>query len=347
VEAWRRLAEAKQQQLDVERQLQASQEKCRNLENLVSHLQERCVVLEQQRDRAREVVRAELQEELEIARVYREEAETMLSHARRTREDAHDLRLDAERNVLREQAAVDEAEAVSAPDEMERVPAPVSTTDLAGLPPIEQVRAVLDAAGEQLAAQDQELNDLRDMVRGTAAEDPGIQTLPGATTFLPTDKPVVRGESADNTKTAAQGRSFPAAEVRRIHSPRWRRWSRPGVSTSAAVLSPVCGALVSAVATSGFAAGVWAEPGPAVWELVLYAVLLLIFTLVVVIVQVSWVDTPTEDVRATVWDYANFMVVNVPMLIGIWALWPPAPTSGFWSWYAKLGRYIADFTGLL
>lgn len=156
-----RLDDARLLQIDALQKLAASERRREKLEDMVSVLQERCTVLEVERDRAREDVRAELENELQISREYRRQADEKLEHARRAEEKAYQLRLAAEQQVARERTAlnhIDEETADGAPDSQAAGPSNL------GLPPLEQIHDVLQAAQEQLEAQDDELDDLEELI---------------------------------------------------------------------------------------------------------------------------------------------------------------------------------------
>jgi hypothetical protein len=156
-----RLDDARMRQIEALEKLAASERRRAQLEDMVSVLQERCTVLEAERERAREDIRAELERELRISREYRRQADDKLEHARRAEEKAYQLRLAAEDQVSRERLAlnrVDDTATDSTPD-----PSTSGLDDL-GLPPLEQIRDVLQAAQEQLEAQDDELDDLEDLI---------------------------------------------------------------------------------------------------------------------------------------------------------------------------------------
>ncbi|MGW6617277.1 hypothetical protein ACWGA0_27980 [Streptomyces erythrochromogenes] len=161
VKALLRLDDARMRQIEALEKLAASERRRAQLEDMVSVLQERCTVLEVERDRAREDVRAELESELQISREYRRQADEKLEHARRAEEKAYQLRLAAEEQVSRERLAVnsiDDGAGDSAPEPSAAGP------DHLGLPPLEQIRDVLQAAQEQLEAQDDELDDLEELI---------------------------------------------------------------------------------------------------------------------------------------------------------------------------------------
>ncbi|MEV6735213.1 MULTISPECIES: hypothetical protein [unclassified Streptomyces] len=166
-----RLDEARLRQIEALEKLAASERRRAQLEDMVSVLQERCTVLEVERDRAREDVRAELESELQISREYRRQADEKLEHARRAEEKAYQLRLAAEQQVARERTAlnhIDEETTDSAPN-----PSATKPEDL-GLPALEQIRDVLQAAQEQLEVQDDELDDLEELI----GLDPAPQDAP-------------------------------------------------------------------------------------------------------------------------------------------------------------------------
>ncbi|MFD3329614.1 hypothetical protein [Streptomyces sp. NPDC058701] len=167
-----RLDDARMRQIEALEKLAASERRRAQLEDMVSVLQERCTVLEVERDRAREDVRAELESELQVSREYRRQADEKLEHARRAEEKAYQLRLAAEQQVARERLAVnriDEETTHGAPE------LSAAGLDDLGLPPLEQIRDVLQAAQEQLEAQDDELDDLEDLIGlDPAPQDPGL-----------------------------------------------------------------------------------------------------------------------------------------------------------------------------
>ncbi|WP_327267145.1 tropomyosin (plasmid) [Streptomyces sp. NBC_01232] len=152
-----RLDDARLRQIEAMQKLAASERRRLQLEDMVSVLQERCTLLTSERDRAREDSRADFERELQMSLEYRLQADEKLDHARRAEEKAYLLRRAAEQQVLRAQLALRRiGETVTdlpagalgiGPDELD-------------LPPLDQIHDVLQAAQEQLDAQDSELSDL-------------------------------------------------------------------------------------------------------------------------------------------------------------------------------------------
>ncbi|MET9856926.1 hypothetical protein ABZY57_28835 [Streptomyces sp. NPDC006450] len=171
-----RLDDARMRQIEALEKLASSERRRVQLENMVSVLQERCTVLEVERDRAREDVRAELESELQISREYRRQADEKLEHARRAEEKAYQLRLAAEQQVARERLAVNRMDEQTTDDTPE--PSSAGPDDL-GLPPLEQIRDVLQAAQEQLDVQDDELDDLEDLIGLDHSPEDAVRTAPG------------------------------------------------------------------------------------------------------------------------------------------------------------------------
>lgn len=161
-EAWLRLDDARQRQIDAMQKLAASERRREKLEDMVSVLEERCILLEGERDRAREDAQAELQHELQMSTEYRRQADQKLDHARRAEVRAYQLRLAAERQVTIERIALRQLD----PDITPGIP-PLSGNSVAqelDLPPLDQIHELLNAVQEQLDAQDDELNDLDDQI---------------------------------------------------------------------------------------------------------------------------------------------------------------------------------------
>ncbi|MFD3757970.1 hypothetical protein [Streptomyces sp. NPDC058622] len=200
-----RLDDARLRQIEALEKLASSERRRAQLEDMVSVLQERCTVLEVERDRAREDVRAELESELQISREYRLQADEKLEHARRAEEKAYQLRLAAEQQVARERIAlnhIDEETTDSAPH-----PSATKTEDL-GLPPLEQIRDVLQAAQEQLEVQDDELDDLEELIGldPTPQDTPLTGRAPRTAPEQPDDYPEPDLRAAAGGKAAPVGR---------------------------------------------------------------------------------------------------------------------------------------------
>lgn len=176
-----RLDDARLRQIEAMQKLAASERRREKLEDMVSVLEERCTLLEGERDRAREDAHAELQHELKISIEYRRQADEKLEHARQAEEKAYHLRLAAEKQVTLERMALRRIDQDAAPPPITgSSPLP----DL-NLPPLHQIHELLEAAQEQLDAQDEELHDLGeqiDLARRQGAEHekrPPTQTLRG------------------------------------------------------------------------------------------------------------------------------------------------------------------------
>ncbi|MFE7042488.1 hypothetical protein ACFU9X_24510 [Streptomyces atratus] len=170
-EAWLRLDDARQRQIEAMQKLAASERRREKLEDMVSVLEERCTLLEGERDRAREDARAELQRELQMSTEYRRQADEKLEHARRTEKRAYELRLAAERQVTIERMALRRMDQDAAPD----LP-PLSGQSVAqelNLPPLDQIHELLEAVQGQLDAQDDELNDLDEQIDLGTRQDAG------------------------------------------------------------------------------------------------------------------------------------------------------------------------------
>lgn len=162
-EVFLRLDDARLQQIEAMRKLAASEKRCSQLEEMVSVLKTRCVELEGERDRAREEIRAEVQRELDLSVEYRRQADRQLEHARRANREAYELRLAAEEKVAREQLAVRQVVDEATDAGSASVPQPSAHADQGmATPSMEQIADVLREAAEQLAEQDQDLDELRE-----------------------------------------------------------------------------------------------------------------------------------------------------------------------------------------
>ncbi|MGA5198248.1 hypothetical protein [Streptomyces exfoliatus] len=159
-EVFLRLDDARLQQMEAMRKLAESEKRCTQLQDMVSFLQHQSIQLTEERDRALQEAREarDLQHALEQSEQFREQAEGHLQHARRAAQEAYDLRLAAEAKVATAQTQVRRTTSM-----------PSGTGDLLPqptgggmeLPPMERIADVLQAAQEQLAEQDEELDELR------------------------------------------------------------------------------------------------------------------------------------------------------------------------------------------
>ncbi|MFE1877534.1 hypothetical protein ACFW9N_42965 [Streptomyces sp. NPDC059496] len=217
-----RLDDARMRQIEALEKLASSERQRAQLENMVSILQERCTVLEVERDRAREDVRAELESELQISREYRRQADEKLEHARRAEEKAYQLRLAAEQQVARERHAVnriDEETTDSIPESS------AAGLDDLGLPPLEQIRDVLQAAQEQLEVQDDELDDLEELIGlDPAPQDaplsrPALRTVPEQSGNSQGPDPVVVPEQPRDNPPDPPTRQRPVPDPSDMPSP--------------------------------------------------------------------------------------------------------------------------------
>ncbi|MFK0203445.1 hypothetical protein [Streptomyces lavendulae] len=188
-----RLDDARLRQIEALQKLASSERRRVQLEDMVSVLQERCTLLEGERDRAREDARADYERELEMSREYRRQADEKLEQARRAEEKAYQLRLAAEQQVSQEQIAVSR---IGEPVADGPAAEPGTGQNGLGLPPLDQIRDVLQAAQEQLDAQDDELNDLEALIVLDADEElfsrpgPAVLVVPGQLQDNPTPGPV-------------------------------------------------------------------------------------------------------------------------------------------------------------
>jgi hypothetical protein len=166
-----RLDDARLRQIEAIQKLAASERRREELEAMVSVLEQRITVIESERDQARQETRAELQRELQMSLEYRRQADEKLAHARRAEQRARQLRLAAEKQVAVERAALMRLDRDTAADTL----APPIPTDSAidglQLPPLHHIRDLLDAAQEQLDAQDHELDDLGEQLGAEPGKD--------------------------------------------------------------------------------------------------------------------------------------------------------------------------------
>ncbi|OEJ36530.1 hypothetical protein [Streptomyces agglomeratus] len=163
-EAFLRLDDARQWQIEALEKLAVSERQRRELEDTVSFLQERCTALESERDRAREDVRAELQDELQVSLEYQRQADEKLEQARRAEEKAYQLRLAAEKQVTLERMAFRQTQQDVGQG---TVPPPGSGPSIVqelNLPPLDQIHAFLEAKQQQLDAQDHDLARLDEQI---------------------------------------------------------------------------------------------------------------------------------------------------------------------------------------
>ncbi|SED63933.1 hypothetical protein SAMN05216533_0158 [Streptomyces sp. Ag109_O5-10] len=98
-----------------------------------------------------------------------EEADEKLAHARRAEERARQLRPAAEKQVAAERAALMRLDRDTAADTLAPPIPPDPTIDSLHLPPLHHIRDLLDAAQEQLDAQDDELDDLGEQLAPSRA----------------------------------------------------------------------------------------------------------------------------------------------------------------------------------
>ncbi|MFJ6392791.1 hypothetical protein ACIQJT_34910 [Streptomyces sp. NPDC091972] len=155
-----RLDDARLRQIEAMQKLAASERRREELEAMVSVLEQRITIIESERDQARQETRAELQRELRMSLEYRRQADEKLAHARRAEDRARQLRLAAEKQVAAERAALMRLDRDAAADTL-GPPIPTdSAIDGLHLPPLHHIRDLLDAAQEQLDAQDDELDVL-------------------------------------------------------------------------------------------------------------------------------------------------------------------------------------------
>ncbi|MGW3399394.1 hypothetical protein [Streptomyces hydrogenans] len=203
-----RLDDARLQQIEALRKLADSQQRCSQLENMVSYLEAQCAQLAEERDHARLEAQdaLKLQSALEQTETNRAQAEAHLRHARRANEQAFELRLAAEKNVARAQAEARRT-AGAATSTGSLLPQPAGSG--LDLPPLEQIGEVLRAVREQLAEQDEGLDELRSHLglpepeAGSGIGGAGVPNVIagqviGRQNGRPGDDGIVRGDSADN-----------------------------------------------------------------------------------------------------------------------------------------------------
>lgn len=155
-----RLDDARLRQIEAMQKLAASERRREELEAMVSVLEQRITIIESERDQAIQETRAELQRELQMSLEYRRQADDKLAHARRAEDRARQLRLAAEKQVAAERAALMRLDRDTAADTLAPPIPSDSAIDGLHLPPLNHIRDLLDAAQEQLDAQDDELDDL-------------------------------------------------------------------------------------------------------------------------------------------------------------------------------------------
>ncbi|MEU9705818.1 hypothetical protein [Streptomyces sp. NPDC047981] len=199
-----RLDDARLQQIEAMRKLADSEKRCSQLQEMVSVLQTQCAQLTDERDHARVEAREarELQVALEQSEAYRAQAEGQLQHARKASEQAFELRLAAEAKVMRAQAEARRTTGAP-PGAGSLLPQPAGIG--LDLPPLERIGEVLKAVRDQLAEQDEELDELRSHlgVAEPVAEDSGApRVITGHVIARQSDRPgddaIVRDDSADN-----------------------------------------------------------------------------------------------------------------------------------------------------
>ncbi|MGW3099871.1 hypothetical protein ACWDCC_41260 [Streptomyces sp. NPDC001102] len=199
-----RLDDARLHQIEAMQKLAASERRREDLETLVSALEQRIAILESERDQAREETRAEVQRELQMSLEYRRQADEKLEHARRAENRARQLRLAAEKQVARERTAVLRLDRDSAQDTALHQAPQGSRAEELQLPPLHHFRELLDAAQEQLEAQDHELDDLGEQL-GTPAPDghddrDATRIVWGQIVDAATDAEDVHDPAVDNTQ---------------------------------------------------------------------------------------------------------------------------------------------------
>ncbi|MFF3843461.1 hypothetical protein [Streptomyces sp. NPDC001930] len=204
-EVFLRLDDARLQQMEAMRKLAESEKRCTQLQDMVSFLQHQSIQLTEERDRALQEAREarDLQHALEQSETFRVQAEGQLQHARRAAQEAYDLRLAAEAKVAMVQTQVRRTTSV-APDSGDLLPQPAGGG--MELPPMDRIAEVLRAAEEQLAEQDQELEELRAHIgvdenhQEEAAAHPTVieGQVVGQRTGAPDDGGIVREAGQDN-----------------------------------------------------------------------------------------------------------------------------------------------------
>jgi hypothetical protein len=166
-----RLDDARLRQIEAMQKLAASERRREELEAMVSVLEQRITIIESERDQARQETRVELQRELQMSLEYRRQADEKLAHARRAEDRARQLRLAAEKRVAVERAALMRLDRDTAADTLAPPIPPDSAIDGLHLPPLHHIRDLLDAAQEQLDAQDDELDDLGEQLGAEPGKD--------------------------------------------------------------------------------------------------------------------------------------------------------------------------------
>ncbi|OKJ48634.1 hypothetical protein AMK27_38360 [Streptomyces sp. CB02009] len=208
-----RLDDARLQQIEAMRKLADSEKRCTQLQEMVSVLQNQCAQLTEERDHARLEAHGahELQAALEQSEKYREQAEGQLRHARKATEQAFELRLAAEANVARAQADARRTTG-AAQGAGGRLPQPAGIG--LDLPPFERIGEVLQAVQDQLAEQDEGLDELRSHLgvggQRVVADSASPQVISGEVVARhdgprPADSGLVHagpGDNADNTVTS-------------------------------------------------------------------------------------------------------------------------------------------------
>ncbi|MFG2903273.1 hypothetical protein ACGFZH_40110 [Streptomyces zaomyceticus] len=216
-----RLDDARLQQIEALRKLADSQQRCSQLENMVSYLEAQCAQLAEERDHARlEAQDAQrLQAAIDQTETNRAQAEAHLRHARKANEQAFELRRAAEANVARAQAEARRT-AGSATGTGSLLPQPAGSG--LDLPPLEQIGDVLRAVREQLAEQDEGLDELRSHLglpepdAGSGAGAPNVITgqVIGRQNTRPGDDEIVRENNANNTDNPVTSTdSAPSADL--------------------------------------------------------------------------------------------------------------------------------------
>ncbi|WP_221361030.1 hypothetical protein [Streptomyces beigongshangae] len=154
-----RLDDARMLQFEAMRKYEDTARQCEELKTMVEVLEQRITILESERDRARENVRAELQHELQMSREYRRQAGERLKKAGRALERAQQLRLVANKQVVREQHELFRANG-GAMEEPPPVRPGMTVAEELQLPPLERFQEFFDVNQQQMDALDDELDDL-------------------------------------------------------------------------------------------------------------------------------------------------------------------------------------------
>ncbi|MFE5938579.1 hypothetical protein ACFQ69_24785 [Streptomyces sp. NPDC056470] len=139
-----------------------------------------------------------MQRELDLSVEYRRQADRQLEHACRASQEAYRLRLAAEEKVAREQLVVrqvvDQARVIGSAS----VPRPSARAEQGVMfPPMERIADVLREAAEQLAEQDQDLDELREHM-GLDRDGPPAGGVV-----------VVRGHVVDRGDVSVKSEAFP------------------------------------------------------------------------------------------------------------------------------------------